>query len=230
MLNRLRPRSAYDVMAAVAFFIAIAGGGAYAAATIGSNAIKNDAVLTRHIKDGEVRRSDLAANSIATGKIADGQVFRSDLNPSARTRRVDFKGPNRPGVSGGIQLKLGDLQLETSCTSESGTTNAFLILTARNIGSKTAGIDAAYLKQSYDGAGPEAVTDGLAVGPGEAMLVNDEDSTYGSLLKADGLQKADGQLVLRTPGRVTTVTFHAGVVGGANGYCQLSGTAAFANS
>jgi Flp pilus assembly protein protease CpaA len=44
--ERCRPRSAYDVMAAVALVIAVAGGTAYAAATIGSGDIKNSAVLT----------------------------------------------------------------------------------------------------------------------------------------------------------------------------------------
>src|SRR5947207_9544770 len=36
MLRTLRPRSVYDILAAIAFFIAVAGGSAYAAATIGS--------------------------------------------------------------------------------------------------------------------------------------------------------------------------------------------------
>ena len=56
MLRKLRPRSAYDVMAAIAFFIAIAGGSAYAAATIGSSDIKNDAVRSNHIKNGQVKK------------------------------------------------------------------------------------------------------------------------------------------------------------------------------
>jgi hypothetical protein len=62
MLRKLRPHSVYDVMAAIAFFIAVAGGSAYAAATIGASDIKNDAVLSRHIKDGEVKSSDLDPN------------------------------------------------------------------------------------------------------------------------------------------------------------------------
>jgi hypothetical protein len=80
MLSKLRPRSAYDVMAAIAFFIAVAGGGAYAAATIGSGSIKNDAVLSRHIKDGEVKNPDLGTGSVGTVKIRPGAVTPGKLS------------------------------------------------------------------------------------------------------------------------------------------------------
>jgi hypothetical protein len=79
MLRKLRPRSVYDVMAAIAFFIAVAGGSAYAAATIGASNIKNDAVRSRHIKDGEVKNPDLAANSVGTGKVIDGSLLAQDF-------------------------------------------------------------------------------------------------------------------------------------------------------
>ena len=46
MLRKLRPRSAYDVMAALAFLAAVAGGTAYAAATIGPGDIQHNAVLS----------------------------------------------------------------------------------------------------------------------------------------------------------------------------------------
>lgn len=79
MLRKLRPRSAYDVMAAIAFFAVVAGGSAYAAATVGSGSIKNDAVLSRHIADGEVKNPDLAANAVGTGKVLDGSLLKRDL-------------------------------------------------------------------------------------------------------------------------------------------------------
>jgi hypothetical protein len=49
MLAQLRPRSAYDVMAALALFLVIAGGTAYAANT----------VFSSDIVDGEVKVADL---------------------------------------------------------------------------------------------------------------------------------------------------------------------------
>src|SRR5437764_7232485 len=89
MLRQLRPRSAYDVLAAIAFFIAIAGGSAYAAATIGSGDIKNDAVLSRHIKNGEVKNQDLAANSVGSAEVIDGSLRRRDF----ATRALAPSGP-----------------------------------------------------------------------------------------------------------------------------------------
>ena len=80
MLRKLRPSSAYDVMAAIAFFIAVAGGGAYAAATIGSGSIQTNAVLSRHIKNGQVKNPDLGANSVGTGKVLNGSLTGADLN------------------------------------------------------------------------------------------------------------------------------------------------------
>jgi hypothetical protein len=75
----LRPRSAYDILALVAFFIAVAGGGAYAAATIGAGDIKDNAVHSNHILNGAVQKADLAANSVGSGKVNDGTLLRQDF-------------------------------------------------------------------------------------------------------------------------------------------------------
>jgi hypothetical protein len=96
MLRKLRPRSAYDIMAAVAFFIAVAGGSAYAAATIGSADVKNDAVLTRHIKNAQVKKLDLGANSVGSGKVIDGSLLKQDFK-AGQLPKGDT-GPRGPGA------------------------------------------------------------------------------------------------------------------------------------
>jgi len=73
MLAKLRPRSAYDVMAALALLLVLTGGVAYAANTIASS----------DIIDGQVRTADLAANAVNTAKIADGQVTEADIGQTA---------------------------------------------------------------------------------------------------------------------------------------------------
>jgi hypothetical protein len=50
------------VAAYLALFGVVAGGSAYAAATIGSDDIKKDAVLSKHIKADQVKASDIARN------------------------------------------------------------------------------------------------------------------------------------------------------------------------
>src|SRR4051794_8547015 len=79
MLRKLRPRSAYDVMAAIALFIALAGGTAYAANTIGSSDIIDESIQSVDIKNGEVKNPDLGTNSVTSSRIATGNVFNSDL-------------------------------------------------------------------------------------------------------------------------------------------------------
>ena len=59
-MRSIRSRLTFaNVMASIAVFAALAGG-AYAAATIGANDIKKDAVRTKHIKNGQVGARDLA--------------------------------------------------------------------------------------------------------------------------------------------------------------------------
>ena len=58
---RIRERLSYaNVMATVAVFGVLAGGGAYAASKIGPKDIAKNAVRSKHIKNGQVRAADLA--------------------------------------------------------------------------------------------------------------------------------------------------------------------------
>ena len=82
MLAKLRPRSAYDVMAALALFIALATGSAYAANT----------VFSTDIVDGQVKGPDIAANAVGSGKIADRQVKNADLSSGASSSNTIADG------------------------------------------------------------------------------------------------------------------------------------------
>lgn len=125
MLRKLRPRSAYDVIALLGLFVAL-GGTTYAAATIGSSNIKNNAVLSRHIKDGQVTNPDLSANSVGTGKVIDGSLLASDFRPgqlsSAASHYVTFDlgpGTGNTGDTKPIYEK-GPFTLSASCFREVG--------------------------------------------------------------------------------------------------------------
>jgi hypothetical protein len=77
-----RPRHA-TVVAYLALFLAL-GGSAYAvtslpANSVGSSQIRDNAVLSRHIKDGAVKNQDLAANSVGSGKVINGSLLRPDF-------------------------------------------------------------------------------------------------------------------------------------------------------
>ncbi len=72
-----RPSHA-TVVAYAALFVAFTGT-AWAAARVGSGDIKDDAVRSKHIKDGQVKKHDLHANAVVSGKISDGSVSSSDI-------------------------------------------------------------------------------------------------------------------------------------------------------
>jgi len=85
MLRKLRPRSAYDVMAALALFLVVAGGSAYA--VVAANQVNSASII-----NGQVKNRDLATNSVGSGKIKPRGVKNSDLgNNSVSTGKV---GPN----------------------------------------------------------------------------------------------------------------------------------------
>jgi len=62
-LSKLNFPSHSTVAAYLALFGVVAGGSAYAATTIGSDDIKTDAVLAKHIKADQVKASEIAGNS-----------------------------------------------------------------------------------------------------------------------------------------------------------------------
>ena len=75
MIRRLRPRSLYDVLAALAFFGVLATGTAYAANT----------VFSADIVDGEVKTADLAATAVNTAKLANGAASTDKIADGAVT-------------------------------------------------------------------------------------------------------------------------------------------------
>lgn len=79
-----RPSHA-TVVSYIALFLALATGGAWAAATIGPNDIQNNAVRTRHIKNGAVTTQKIAQGAVKTGRIGDGAVTGPKVAADALT-------------------------------------------------------------------------------------------------------------------------------------------------
>jgi hypothetical protein len=79
MFSKLRPRSAYDVMAALAMFGVLATGGAYAADEWNGSNIQDGTLTGADIQDLSLGLPDYGANSISTGKLKDGDVRTQDL-------------------------------------------------------------------------------------------------------------------------------------------------------
>jgi hypothetical protein len=99
-------------MAAIAFFVVVAGGSAYAAATIGAGDIKNDAVRSRHIKNGEVKNPDLGANSVGSAKVIDGSLLKRDF----KAGQLPKGDTGATGPSFGETVDSFPLATVTTCT------------------------------------------------------------------------------------------------------------------
>jgi hypothetical protein len=90
-LRRFADRLSYaNVMSTIAVFAVFAGGTAYAAATIGSNDIKQNAVLSRHINNGAVHTADVGTGAITRAKLARGVLGARAYVHVTRTVGGDF--------------------------------------------------------------------------------------------------------------------------------------------
>src|SRR2546423_8584217 len=78
MLRKLRPRSAYDVMAALALFLVVTGGTAFA--VVAANQVNSASII-----DGQVKAKDIANGSIGPFKIKNAGVANSNLGPGSVT-------------------------------------------------------------------------------------------------------------------------------------------------
>ena len=78
---RGRPRHA-TVVAYLALFVAL-GGTTWAAAKIGSNDIKRNAVKSKHIKNDEVRKRDIATDAVGTAQVGNDGLTGDDILESS---------------------------------------------------------------------------------------------------------------------------------------------------
>ena len=87
-----RPSPAMSV-ALLALFVSLSGS-SYAAVQLSKNS-----VVSRHIKDGEVKRADLARNAVGAAQVADGSLLTADFK--AGQLKAGPQGPQGvPGPKG----------------------------------------------------------------------------------------------------------------------------------
>ena len=88
---RIRPRLTYaNVMATVAVFVSL-GGSSYAAVKLSKNSVRSD-----HIRNGQVKRADLASNAVTSDKVRNGSLraadFRTGDLPAGATGQTGAQG------------------------------------------------------------------------------------------------------------------------------------------
>jgi len=145
-----------NVCSALALFVAVAGGTAYAANTIGSSDVINESLRSEDIKNGEVKTSDLANNAVDTNKILDGGVKAADLGAnSVVTTKI---GPGEVKNSDlGDNSITSDKIAQGAVTSDDVQNNA---LTGTDIDESTLDVGAAALPTAVAGQGACSADDG----------------------------------------------------------------------
>jgi hypothetical protein len=83
-------------MGALALFIALGTGGAYAAAQIGSDDIERSAILSKHIKNGQVHTADLGDGAVDSQAVEDHSLQSEDFAPD----QLPAGPPGPPGEPG----------------------------------------------------------------------------------------------------------------------------------
>ena len=79
-MSRIRRQLTYaNVMATIAVFGVLAGGGAYAASKVGPKDIKKNAVRAKHVKKNQVKARHVARDAVDTRKLRDGAVSSAKL-------------------------------------------------------------------------------------------------------------------------------------------------------
>lgn len=96
-------------MGALALFLVVAGGTAYAANTIGSPDVIDESLLSRDIKNGEVKIADVGQGAVATDELANDGIKAPDIgNDQVRSPDIDT-GAVRTEELANAQVRAEDL-------------------------------------------------------------------------------------------------------------------------
>ena len=123
MIRKLRPRSIYDVFAALALFVALGTGGAYAShELINSSDVVDESLTSADIQNLTLTTNDLGVNSVWGTRIRDNGVFSNHVAPNSLTGNdIDEQTFTAPLVRAYVRVDpdtCTELPFDGSCTIE----------------------------------------------------------------------------------------------------------------
>src|SRR5262245_51146832 len=202
-----------NVASALALFISRGGG--TAVALNGSNTVQSDDLGP----GAQVKAPDVAANAVNGSKVVDASLSLADLNATSRPHKLEFNVPSSPPTIDSSIAEVGQLRVRGDCFENPSET---LNLKLTNLSTSTGTLSALLTSQSASD-GPVALhTVGQSVNAATTVTVDHSDAGPAGALASGSFNRVEGQIVFRTPGRVTTIDFHAFT--GA-GRCEFYGTA-----
>jgi hypothetical protein len=84
-------------------------------------------------------------------------------------------------------------------------------------------------QQASSNGGGGLFTSGQFVDSGDSFTVDRNDDTIGRAIADGDFSRAEGQIVFQTPGRVTTIDFHAFTTSNGGARCEFYGTVVTSN-
>jgi hypothetical protein len=136
-MRHIRPRSAYDILALVSFFLVIGGGTALASYVVSSNSQVGPNTISGHkpptgkhsnIITGSVNGLDLSANSVNSSKVTDASLTGSDLangtvaSSKLQLPKIDWSGADTDPVDNAphhTAFTIDGVTIRTSCIPDS---------------------------------------------------------------------------------------------------------------
>ena len=215
-----------NVASAIALFVALGGGTAMALS--GSNTVFTDDIAndTQPASGGNpaggLVAADLRPSSVGSSEVANNSLGLGDLNPGSRPHKIEFS--LRLGTAAS-PVTVGNVQVSGDC---SGGVMTFLNIYLKNLTAQSGTYSALLTNQTSSGGAVTLNTVGHGFGGGEQFLLHHNDAPFGSPLAQGDFDRVEGQVVFQTPGRVTTIDFHA-FTGPPDFGCQFYGTAVTSN-
>jgi hypothetical protein len=213
MRSRFRP-SAAMVVACIALFVAL-GGGAYALS--GSNTVQSDDLGP----GAQVKAADVADDAVNGAAVKNGSLAITDLSANSRPHKLEFSSPTG---SEKTLATVGNAQVSANCVMSPA-----LFVTLKNVSTNTGTMNIMLTQQASSNGGVGLFTSGQFVGSGDEFTVDRNDDTIGRAIADGDFSRAEGQIVFQTPGRVTTIDFHAFTTSNGVDRCEFYGTAVTSN-
>ena len=229
MRQWLRSHLTYaNMMVTILAFIVLTGGTAVALS--GSNTVFTDDIAndTQPAGGGNpaggLVAADLRPNSVGSSEVANNSLGLGDLNPGSRPHKIEF---SLPVGEVAVPVTVGNVRVDGEC---GGFDPPSLFIYLKNLTAQSGTYNALLTNQTSSGGAVTLTTVGHGFGGGEEFLLHHNDAPFGSGLAEGNFVRVEGQVVFQTPGRVTTIDFHAATFGaGASARCEFYGTAVTSN-
>jgi hypothetical protein len=211
-----------NVASALALFVVIGGGAAYAAGTIGSGDVIDESLRSADLKDGAGVKSADVKDAPSGSDAIDADTVDGQNAAELTSGRIRGVGSTTSSGHGGPFPLLPGLEYSWSCSPGAFSRMTVVFGTNGATGTANAMTVASGIEgQPYE---PEPAVFNLANGPTVGGFPFAEGHVWVLLPNSSGDAMAETQLILDVGARTYSVALHQ-YLRASDGYCETSGTA-----